>query len=87
MGVIFAWLVHLYTAMGLVCAAGIAVFIVRGDDASFRAAFLLMLAATSIDATDGWLARKADVKCVLPWSNGVVRRWYLRDWNEPLAKP
>ena len=29
----FAWLVHLYTAMGLVCAAGIAVLIVRGGDA------------------------------------------------------
>ena len=28
----FAWLVHLYTAMGLVCAAGMAVLIVRGGD-------------------------------------------------------
>ena len=32
----FAWLVHLYTALGLVCAAGMAVLIVRGGDASFR---------------------------------------------------
>jgi phosphatidylserine synthase len=52
---IFAWLVHLYTAMGLVCAAGIAVLIVRGGDDSFRRAFMLMLVATAIDATD-WLA-------------------------------
>jgi phosphatidylcholine synthase len=65
-----AWLVHLYTAMGLVCAAAIAVLIVRGGDASFRRAFLLMMAATAIDATDGWLARKARVKEVLPAFDG-----------------
>jgi phosphatidylcholine synthase len=67
---IFAWLVHLYTAMGLVCAAGIAVLIVRGDDVSFRWAFVLMMAATAIDATDGWLARRAHVKDVLPGFSG-----------------
>jgi phosphatidylcholine synthase len=67
---LFAWLVHLYTAMGLVCAAGIAVLIVRGGDGSFRRAFLLMLVATAIDATDGWLARKARVKEVLPQFSG-----------------
>jgi phosphatidylcholine synthase len=67
---LFAWLVHLYTAMGLTCAAGIAVLIVRGGDASFRSAFFLMMAATAIDATDGWLARKAHVKEVLPGFDG-----------------
>jgi len=67
---VFAWLVHLYTAMGLVCAAGIAVLIVRGNDASFRWAFVLMMTATAIDATDGWLARKARVKEVLPGFSG-----------------
>jgi phosphatidylcholine synthase len=65
-----AWLVHLYTALGLVCAAGIAVAIVRGGDASFRLAFILMLVATAIDATDGWLAGKARVKEVLPGFSG-----------------
>jgi phosphatidylcholine synthase len=65
-----AWLVHLYTAMGLVCAAGMAVLIVRGDDASFRMAFGLMMIATAIDATDGWLARRARVKDVLPHFSG-----------------
>jgi phosphatidylcholine synthase len=65
-----AWLVHLYTAMGFVCAAGIAVLIVRGGDASFRSAFFLMMIATAIDATDGWLARRADVKNVLPRFDG-----------------
>ncbi len=67
---LFAWLVHLYTAMGLVCAAGIAVLIVRGDDVSFRRAFMLMMLATAIDATDGWFARRARVKEVLPQFDG-----------------
>jgi phosphatidylcholine synthase len=68
----FAWLVHLYTAMGLVCAAGIVVLIVRGDDLSFRLAFSLMMLATAIDATDGWLARTARVKEVLPHFDGAA---------------
>jgi phosphatidylcholine synthase len=67
---LFAWLVHLYTAMGLVCAAGIAVLIVRGGDANFRRAFMLMMVATAIDATDGWFARRAHVKEVLPRFDG-----------------
>lgn len=65
-----AWLVHLYTALGLICAAGMAVLIVRGGDASFRLAFFLMMVATAIDATDGWLARRARVKEVLPGFDG-----------------
>jgi len=67
---VLAWLVHLYTAMGLVCAAGMAVLIVRGDDAAFRMALGLMMIATAIDATDGWLARRARVKEVLPQFSG-----------------
>jgi len=67
---LLAWLVHLYTAMGLVCAAGMAVLIVRGGDASFRGAFFLMMVATAVDATDGWLARRARVKEVLPDFDG-----------------
>jgi phosphatidylcholine synthase len=66
----FAWLVHLYTAMGLVCAAGMAVLIVLGGDANLRRAFALMMAATAIDATDGWFARRARVKDVLPQFDG-----------------
>ena len=69
-GKLLAWLVHLYTALGLVCAAGMAVLIVRGGDASFRGAFFLMMLATAIDATDGWLARRARVKEVLPGFDG-----------------
>jgi phosphatidylcholine synthase len=69
---LFAWLAHLYTAMGLVCAAGMAVLIVHGDDASFRRAFFLMMLATAIDATDGWLARKARVKETLSGFDGAA---------------
>jgi len=47
-----------------------AVLIARGGDESFRRAFMLMVAATAIDSTDGWLARKARVKEVLPEFDG-----------------
>jgi phosphatidylcholine synthase len=67
---LLASLVHLYTAAGLVAAAGMAVLIVRGGDDGFRGAFMLMVVATAIDSTDGWLARKARVKEVLPGFDG-----------------
>ena len=67
---ILAWCVHLYTASGLVAAAGMAVLIVRGGDEAFRLAFALMLIATFIDSTDGWLARRARVKEVVPSFDG-----------------
>ncbi|MGB7922393.1 MAG: CDP-alcohol phosphatidyltransferase family protein [Pyrinomonadaceae bacterium] len=67
---IFAWGVHLYTASGLLIAAWMAVLIVRGGDESFRAAFALMMLATFIDSTDGWLARRARVKQVVPTFDG-----------------
>jgi phosphatidylcholine synthase len=65
-----AWGVHFYTALGLVCAAGIALMVVRGDGQAFRIAFALMGVATLIDATDGTLARRARVKDVLPGFDG-----------------
>jgi phosphatidylcholine synthase len=68
---ILAWSVHLYTALGLVAAACMAVLIVRGSsDASFRAALALMVLATLIDSTDGWLARRARVKEFAPSFDG-----------------
>ncbi|MBA2732668.1 MAG: CDP-alcohol phosphatidyltransferase family protein [Acidobacteria bacterium] len=67
---ILAWCVHLYTALGLVAAAGIAVLIVRGGEDSFRAALALMVLATLIDSTDGWLARRARVKEFAPSFDG-----------------
>lgn len=67
-----AWLVHAYTALGLVCAAAIAVLIVQGGDRAFRLSFGLMMVATLVDATDGWLARRARVKEVLPQFDGAT---------------
>src|SRR5438552_3127912 len=67
---LLAWGVHCYTALGLVAAAGMAVCILQGNPASFRLAFILMLVATLIDATDGTLARLVRVKEVLPGFDG-----------------
>ena len=67
---LLAWCVHAYTALGLVAAAAMAVLIVRGDAAAFRATFALMLVATLIDATDGFFARAIRVKEVLPGFDG-----------------
>ena len=67
---LFAWSVHLFTSLGLVAAAGIAVLIFRGDDHSLRTAFALMWIATLIDAVDGTLARLARVSKVLPDFDG-----------------
>ena len=65
-----AWSVHLFTGLGLVAAAGIAVLIVHGGDDSFRLAFALMWLATGIDAVDGTFARMARVHEVLPGFDG-----------------
>jgi phosphatidylcholine synthase len=66
-----AWCVHFYTALGLVCAAGIAVALLDPSPASVRIAFLLMAVAFLIDATDGTLARLVRVKDVLPGFDGA----------------
>lgn len=67
---LLAWLVHLYTASGLIAAAGMAYFIVRGGAESFRWVIALMVIATFIDATDGTLARRFRVKEILPHFDG-----------------
>src|SRR5262245_27396018 len=67
---VMAWAVHFYTALGLVAAAAIALLIIDGSGAAFRAAFVLMVVATLIDATDGTLARMVRVKEVLPGFDG-----------------
>ena len=69
---ILAWLVHLYTALGLVAAALMTVLVVRGGDDSFRLVFALMIVATAIDSTDGFMARQVDVKRVLPGFDGAL---------------
>ena len=65
-----AWLAHAYTALGLVSAAAIFGLLVEGGDGAFRLAFALMVVATLVDATDGWLARRARVGEVLPGFDG-----------------
>ena len=67
---IAAWCVHAYTASGLLLAAGMAVLCLRGTDGDFRSALALMLLATFIDSTDGWLARRVKVKEVVPGFDG-----------------
>jgi len=63
-----AWAVHLYTALGAVCGFGAVVATVQAD---YRRAFLWMVVATIIDATDGVLARAANVKERLPGFDGA----------------
>jgi phosphatidylcholine synthase len=70
MALFLAWLAHAYTALGLVCAAAMAAAIVRGGDQAFRLAFLLMILATFVDATDGSFARRVRVKEVTPGFDG-----------------
>jgi phosphatidylcholine synthase len=67
MNVFSAWLVHLYTASGAVAGFfGVtAVFAGR-----YREAFLWMVGATIVDATDGLLARGAKVEQRLPAVDG-----------------
>ena len=64
----FAWLVHLYTATGAALAflATIAAF-----DARFRTAFLMLIVATVVDATDGFLARRAGIPGSTPNFDGA----------------
>jgi phosphatidylcholine synthase len=63
-----AWLVHLYTASGVVLAflATLAIFEYR-----FRDAFAWLAASILIDATDGVLARAARVSERIPWFSGA----------------
>ena len=62
-----AWLVHLYTASGTLLAflALNRIFYDR-----YRDAFFWLILAVVVDATDGLLARRADVASRLPWFNG-----------------
>jgi len=65
--VALAWLVHLYTASGVVLAL-LSVLLI--EQADFQNAFWLMALAVAIDASDGTLARAARVKHVIPWFDG-----------------
>lgn len=64
---VLAIAVHLYTASGLAVAMAAAIAIFEGD---YRLAFLALLVSVVIDATDGTLARAADVRRYTPWIDG-----------------
>ena len=63
-----AWLVHFYTASGAVLAFVASVSAVEGR---FREAFLALVAATVVDATDGLLARRAGIPGSTPDFDGA----------------
>jgi len=66
---IFAWLVHCYTALGALVGL---LTILAIDEANFRLTFFLMALAVVIDATDGALARMARVEEIIPWFDGAL---------------
>jgi phosphatidylcholine synthase len=65
--VISAWLVHLYTASGVVLALLATRAVIDYD---YRAAFFWLWLQVVIDATDGMLARRARVAERIPWFDG-----------------
>jgi len=54
-----AWAVHAYTATGALLAFLALLAVIRHDA---RSTFLWLFAATIVDATDGWMARRVEVK-------------------------
>jgi phosphatidylcholine synthase len=68
---LLAYAVHTYTAMGLLCGALIAADILQQQkQQNYRWAFIWMIVAVLIDATDGTFARKFRVKDVVPHIDG-----------------
>jgi phosphatidylcholine synthase len=65
---VLAWLVHLYSAIGVALGFFSIVLVVRGD---YRTVFWLNALAVAIDASDGTLARAARVKERIPWFDGA----------------
>lgn len=63
-----AWMVHAFTATGVVMAWLALLAVWRHD---YRTAVLWLIAATVVDALDGWLARLARVRDVLPHVDGA----------------
>lgn len=63
-----AWLIHLYTALGLPINLASFIALLNKDGSLF---FQLNILAIFVDATDGFMARRAKVKEVLPGFNGA----------------
>lgn len=64
----FAWLVHFYTATGAVLAFAATLTATAGR---YREAFLYLVAATVVDATDGMLARRTGIPASTPGFDGA----------------
>ncbi|NYE35468.1 phosphatidylcholine synthase [Nocardioides cavernae] len=64
-----SWLVHAYTASGLVLAFLMVVAVMEGD--TVRGLWLFLLAML-VDGTDGMLARWVQVKRHVPWFDGAL---------------
>ena len=65
---LFAWSVHAYTALSPLAAFAGVLAVIAAD---YRTAFIWMIAATIVDASDGVLARLARVREVLPHFDGA----------------
>ena len=66
--IVAAWLVHLYTASGIVLAFLAARSIIDFD---YRTAFFWLWLQVVVDATDGLLARRFRVRERIPWFDGA----------------
>jgi phosphatidylcholine synthase len=62
-----AWLVHLYTASGALLGLLSLDAVARQEP---RAALLWMFVALCVDSTDGWLARRLEVRRLIPSIDG-----------------
>ena len=67
--VLASWLVHAYTASGVVLAFLTVIAVMEGDTVR---ALWLFLAAMVVDGTDGMLARYVQVKRWVPWFDGAL---------------
>lgn len=68
MASVAGYLVHAYTASGVVWGFLALLATVRGD---YRQALLWLALATAVDATDGWLARLVDITRRAPLIDGA----------------
>ena len=67
--IVASWLVHAYTASGVVLAFLTVIAVMEGDTTR---ALWLFLAAMVVDGTDGMLARWVQVKRHVPWFDGAL---------------
>ena len=69
MATVWAFAVHLLTASGAALALAAALAAAKGD---WRVVFLCLGIALIVDAVDGPLARRLDVKSRIPWFDGAA---------------